>query len=302
MPDQSTAFLSTSEGAAPATLGAALSAMTRAFARAGLDTPGLDARRLAMFALGLDAACLLRDPERQLSRHDIRRLAEVMARRLAREPVSRIEGWRSFHGLALEIDGATLDPRPDTETLVEATLDLLAGMQSPTILDIGTGSGAILVALLTELPRATGVGIDIDEAALRVAARNAARHKVHDRARFLRSNWLDQVDDRFDVVVSNPPYIPSSELADLEPEVLRHDPVGALDGGPDGYMAYRAIASRAARVLKPNGWIAVEVGAGQAETVADMLAAVLSGPHRVERRIWRDVGRINRCVAVRTRV
>lgn len=288
--------------AAPATLGAALSAMTRSFAAAGLDTPALDARRLTSSALALDPVQLLRDPERPLSAWDHRRLAVVTARRLAREPVSRIEGKRSFRGLELEIDQATLDPRPDTETLVDAVFDLLAGRSGARILDLGTGSGAIIVALLNGLPEATGVGTDIEEAALHVATRNASRHGLLDRARFQRSDWLDQIGDRFDVVVANPPYIASSELRALEPEVALYDPVTALDGGPDGLTAYRAIALRIAEVLEPNGWIVVEVGAGQCEAVSRILTAALTGAGSIERRTWHDRGGISRCVAIRARV
>lgn len=302
MPDQMMATTSTRDAAgAESTLGAAVSTMTRTFADARLETPALDARRLTVSTLNLDPVLLLRDPERALSAEDVTRLAEVTARRLAREPVSRIEGKRWFRGLHLDIDPTTLDPRPDTETLVEAVLDLVRGQAAPEILDLGTGSGAVIVALLDRLPGATGVGADIDEAALRIAARNAARHGLLERARFQRSDWLDQINGQFDVVVSNPPYITSSELAALEPEVARFDPALALDGGPDGLTAYRAIARRIAKLLKPKGWVVVEVGAGQCEAVSGILAGAFADAASIELRTWRDLGGVGRCVAIRAR-
>jgi release factor glutamine methyltransferase len=301
MPDPSATISRIGQGGDAATLGAAVAAMVRAFAEAGLDTPALDARRLATLALGLEPVSLLREPERPLSGHDRVRLAEVTARRLAREPVSRIEGRRAFHGLDLEIGPATLDPRPETETLVGAVLDLAKERTAPRILDLGTGSGAILLALLHHLPEAIGLGVDISEGALRVAARNAARHGLAGRAAFRRSSWLDEVAGRFDVVVSNPPYIPAREVAALDPEVVRFDPVAALDGGPDGLAAYRAIAGRVADVLKPDAWVAVEVGAGQSEPVARILGDAFPKETPVDCRIWSDLAGIARCVAVRAR-
>jgi release factor glutamine methyltransferase len=275
--------------------------MTRAFADAGLDTPALDARRLVIFALGLEPVSLLREPERPLTEEERGRLTQVATRRLAREPVSRIEGKRMFHGLDLDIGPATLDPRPDTETLVEAALGLAREWEAPHILDLGTGSGAILLALLHRRPEATGLGTDISEDALRMAEHNAARHGLARRAKFRRASWLDGVDGQFDIVVSNPPYIPEADLAALDPEVARFDPRAALDGGPDGLAAYRAIAGSVASVLKPDGWIAVEVGAGQCEAVAQILRDAFPDEAAIDGRIWPDLGGIARCVAVRAR-
>lgn len=302
MPDPATGVVQTASVEDAPTLGAAVVAMTRAFTDAQLDTPALDARRLVLFALGLEPVVLLREPERVLSSEERSRLAKFAARRLQREPVSRIEGWRAFHGLELEIGPATLDPRPDTETLVDAAIELVQDCPAPRILDLGTGSGAILLALLHRLPKATGVGTDISEDALSVAERNAARHALADRAAFRRSNWLAAVDGRFDLVVSNPPYIPQCDLSLLEPEVGRFDPPAALDGGADGLDAYRAIAGSVANVLNSGAWVAVEVGAGQAETVAQILRDDLASDHACQCRIWHDLGGIARCVAVRARV
>lgn len=288
------------------TLGRAVALMTRALAEAGLDTPALDARRLVAWALGLEPVALLREPERPLSEADRKRLAAVTARRLAREPVSRIEGRRGFHGLDLEIAASTLDPRPETETLVDAVLDLVRSGQAPgglapRILDLGTGSGAILIALLVALPDASGLGTDVSEDALAVAGRNAARAGVSPRATFRRSCWLADVDRGFDLVVSNPPYIPSGDIAGLEAEVSRFDPPAALDGGPDGLDAYRAIAADVVGALVPDGWVAVEIGAGQCEDVGSILSRAFAKAADVDYRIWQDLAGTPRCVAVRSR-
>ena len=283
------------------TLGTAVAALSRAFAAAGLDTPALDARRLVLFALGLEPPVLLREPERPLSELDRRRLDEVVRRRLAREPVSRIEGRRAFHDLDLEIGPATLDPRPETETLVDAAIELMAKHTAPRILDPGTGSGAILLALLDRLPAATGIGVDISQDALDIAGRNAVRLGLASRASFHRSNWLASVEGTFDLVVSNPPYIPRGDLEALEPEVAGFDPRAALDGGSDGLAAYRALAADLIRVLRCGAWVVVEVGAGQSEDVARILRAAVHGTAHMESRVWHDLGGIARCVAVRSR-
>ena len=285
-----------------ANLGEALAAMMRAFATAGLDSPALDARRLAQHALAIDPAVLIREPERSLSAAARERLVTVTSRRLQREPVSRIEGHRAFHRLDLEIGPATLDPRPETETVVDAVLELIAagempGGSSPRILDLGTGSGAILLALLDAVPGARGTGVDISHEALQIAARNAARCGLSDRATFLRSCWYTAIAGTFDVIVSNPPYIPTADIASLDPEVVHFDPVAALDGGPDGLDAYRTIAAGAASKLAPAGWIAVEVGHGQHHDVETLFAAAtLTVP-----RVWPDLAGTPRCVAARAR-
>ncbi len=289
-----------------ADLGSAVATMTRLFREAGLDTPGLDARRLAGVALGLDAAVLMREPDRRLDAAANGRLARVTARRLAREPVSRIAGFRAFHGLDFELGAATLDPRPDTEVLVDGVLALVRqglapGGQSPHILDLGTGSGAILVALLASLPAATGVGVDISGAAIAVARRNADRLGAGSRASFQQSSWYGAVCGPFDIVVSNPPYIPRSQIASLEPEVSRHDPLGALDGGDDGLDGYRSIIAGVGAVLAPGGWLALEIGMGQAEPLHDLLSAGMNGWQLDGCQWWTDLSGTTRCVAARAR-
>lgn len=293
----------------PETLRDAVRRLAAAFREAGLETPDLDARRLVLDTLSLDGAALLREPDRHLDTDEQQKIAAVQARRLDREPVSRILGMRAFHGLDLEISPATLDPRPDTETLVDGVLRLVAdgrvpGGDAPRILDVGTGSGAILIALLHRLPKATGLGTDISDEALAVAGRNAARHGLAERARFRQTSWLDNIDGPFDVIVSNPPYIPTNDLAELEPEVARFDPRTALDGGTDGLEAYRAIASDLKRLLAPGGWVAVEVGIGQSKDVVSILANGLGyGPEcsETDAQVWFDLGGIARCVACEAR-
>ena len=281
---------------------AAQAALTRVLTDAGIDGAARDARLLVSAALGVSAGDLIKEPERRLGGQETARLAEFARRRAAREPVSRIVGTRGFFGRDFRITPATLDPRPCTETVVEAALDIArreGWRERPIrILDVGTGSGVLLVTLLAELPLATGLGTDISDAALDVARENAARHGVADRAIFLNRRTLDGIEGRFDMVISNPPYIPTGDIATLEPEVRDWDPQGALDGGADGLSVYRALAAGLLRVV-PEGWMAVEVGAGQAEAVAGLLRQA-AGDALAEVRMWTDLGQHPRCVAVRT--
>jgi release factor glutamine methyltransferase len=284
------------------TVAAALAAATRAFAAAGLDTPGLDARRLAAWALAFDDVALLRAPEHPLGPSGCARFADAVRRRLAREPVSRILGEREFHGLRLALGPDTLDPRPDTETLVDGVLAAvragrIAAAPRVRILDLGTGTGAILLALLARLPEASGLGVDISAQALAVAAANAARAGLADRAMFICSDWLEAVTGRFDIVVANPPYIATGDLAGLDPEVRLFDPARALDGGTDGLAPYRTIAASLPRVLASGGIVAMEVGDGQADAVAGILRDGLA-PQGFRSEYWRDLSDIARCVAL----
>ena len=252
-------------------LSRALETLTQALRAAGIDTPQLDARVLAGHALGIGRARLVADGERVLDAREIDALDALAARRIAHEPVARIVGAREFWSLSLAVSPAVLVPRPDTETVVELALDAVTasgGRQRPLrLLDIGTGSGALLLALLTELPAATGVGTDISEAALAVARDNAARLALDARCTFVACDIAQAVDGPFDLVVSNPPYIASAEIATLAPEVRDHDPRLALDGGPDGLAAYRAIAADAGRLLATGGMLVVELGAGQEDAI-----------------------------------
>ena len=231
------------------------------FRAAGNDTPDLDARRLLTGILGIEAAALLRDPDATLGPYAAA-VDRAAGRRQQREPVSRILGVRAFYGRDFLISPATLDPRPETETIIEAAFDVLGpDMRSRPLrlLDVGTGSGCILLTLLAELPDATGLGTDISAAALDMAGRNADRLGLTGRARFAEVRSVDGIREPVDLIVSNPPYIPTGAIESLEPEVRDHDPRSALDGGPDGLAIYRELGQNC-RGLVSGGWIVVEVG------------------------------------------
>jgi release factor glutamine methyltransferase len=248
-------------------------ALGMAFRSAGLDTPDLDARILVGHALALDHAGIVAAAARPLVENEASQIAAVAARRIAGEPVARIVGTREFWGLPLAVTPAVLVPRPETETVVELTLSLVGEHRTRQlrIADLGTGSGAILLALLFELPNAVGVGTDVSASALDVARANAERLGLVDRARFLVSNYGTGLAGSFDLVVSNPPYIATPEIATLSRDVREHDPRCALDGGADGLDAYRAIAADARRLIGA-GHLVVEIGAGQQGDVERLFA------------------------------
>ena len=255
-------------GQAEATLAAALRAAVDSLAAAGVAGAARDARILASEATGLGREEMLRDPGARLPRETVRRLEALVARRRRGEPVSRIVGRREFWGLEFMVTPAVLDPRPDSEALVEAVLDRRKTLaRAPRIFDVGTGSGCLLLALLHELPAATGVGIDISPAACAVAAANAARLGLAGRAAFVAGNCTEPLAGRFDIVVSNPPYIPSAQISDLAPEVRAHDPAVSLDGGPDGLDGFRGLAGSIGGALGPGGLVAIEIGASQLHPV-----------------------------------
>ena len=266
-----------SEPAPPApvpTRAGALAAAVRRLSEAGVADPRLDARLLLQAAAGIGRTALLLEPDRILDGDAAARFEAMVTRRAAREPVHRILGEREFWGLPFRLSPATLEPRPDTETVVAAALDLAADRQRAwRILDLGTGSGCILLALLSERPAAFGVGVDRSAEAAATARANAVRLGLDDRAAFLVADWDDGLAGRFDLVVSNPPYIPSGDVAGLEPEVRNHDPATALAAGPDGLSAYRALADRLPGLLAPGGVAVLELGAGQAVAVSDLMSA-----------------------------
>jgi release factor glutamine methyltransferase len=256
-------------------------AIADSFRRAGLDSAELDARVLTGQALGLDHTGLMIESGRELGRHELEALGAVAARRLAREPVARIVGSKEFWGLPFRIGQATLVPRPETETVVEAALAAIdaGGPRSRAlrIADLGTGSGALLLALLTELPNATGAGTDLSFEALTTAQANADRLQLRSRAEFVACDFAAALSGPFDLIVSNPPYIPSGDIGGLAPEV-RSDPWRALDGGPDGLDAYRVIAHQAAGLLTRQGHLVVELGIGQEQAVAALFRAAQLKP------------------------
>jgi release factor glutamine methyltransferase len=236
------------------------------------DTPELDARVLLKEALGLSDLDLVTAADRDVSPEAAAALAGMVARRMAGEPVARIIGHREFWGLRFELGPDTLVPRPDTETLVEAVVEVCGRAGPRRVLDLGTGTGCLLIAVLSEFPGASGVGVDLSEGALAVARGNAGRLGVGGRAEFVRSDWGAAVEGCFDLVLSNPPYIEHEDIAGLDAEVRLHDPALALDGGADGLDAYRAVARDGARLLTRDGVMIAELGAGQEADVAAIMA------------------------------
>jgi release factor glutamine methyltransferase len=260
-----------SGGAAEETVGALLCAAGATLRAAGIETPRLDARRLLAHALGSTPEALLREPRAPVPAAQAARFRELLARRAARAPLALLIGRAGFWTLDLEVSAETLIPRADSEALVEAVL--AAGRAPRSVLDLGAGTGALLLAVLQEFPEAWGVGVDLRPGAAALAARNAARHGLSARASFLAGDWAAALAARFDLVLSNPPYIPSGEIAGLMPEVAAHEPASALDGGPDGLAAYRALCAALPGLLAPGGLAVLELGAGQAGAVAGLAEA-----------------------------
>jgi len=269
----------------PASVGDTLRSATQWLRASGSRSPRLDAELLLATALGVDRAELFRAPERVLTRIEERRFDGYLVRRQAREPVAYIRGRRAFRAIELEVTPAVLIPRPETETLVDVALEALAavpagleaapGRYEPLALDVGTGSGCIALALAAENPFVRLVAIDVSEAAVEVARRNAARLGLGGRVDVRRGDLLDDLlpQERFDLIVSNPPYVPEAEYRTLEPNVRDYEPRLALHGGKDGLDAYRRLIPAAAGRLRPGGVLAVEVGAGQAAAGRALLAA-----------------------------
>jgi release factor glutamine methyltransferase len=276
----------------------ALARVAAALTESGVETREAqdDARALLRAAARLSRLDLALSPETSLTTNEAERLWNYAARRAAREPVSRILGARGFWTLDLTVAPDVLDPRADTETLVETALDLIGDHNAPlAVLDLGAGSGAILCALLSELPQATGVAVDLSAAACAATRENLARCGLSQRAQVLRGRWGTPLASRFDVIVSNPPYVRAGDIATLDPEVRLHDPLLALDGGADGLDCYREIVGDLRRLLAPGGLVAFEVGFDQAGSVAALLQAEnleIAG-------IARDAGGRDRVVAAR---
>jgi release factor glutamine methyltransferase len=267
--------------ARPATIAETRRAVAARFRAAKLDSPDLDSRILIGHALGLDHAALAAAGLRNLAAHEEKAIGALVDRRLAGEPVARIIGRKEFWSLPLGVNAATLVPRPETETVVEAALAAIdaRGLRSRPlrIADLGTGTGAIVLALLSELPNAFGVGTDISIQAL-AAARANARDLALTRASFVVCDMAAALRGPFDLIVSNPPYIPSADIAALDVEVRNFDPHQALDGGADGLDYYRALAAAAPALLTPGGALVVEFGIRQAEPVAALFAAAGLAP------------------------
>lgn len=264
----------------------------RALGEAGIEDARAEARLLLAHVLGLPREALLRDSRQAIERGAAQRFEALIARRARREPIAYLTGFREFWSLGFEVAPATLVPRPESETLVEAALDQLRPRDDAyRVLDLGTGTGCLLLALLSELPAATGVGVDLSDQALDIARRNACRLGFADRATFVRGSWGAGLDERFDLIVTNPPYVAEAEAGALPPDVAAYEPAGALFGGPDGLESYRALAPDLARLLAPGGLAVVELGAGAAAAVA----TILSGVGLAERERRPDLAGIERC-------
>jgi release factor glutamine methyltransferase len=248
------------------------SALGQAFETAGIRTPLIDAGRLILAALNSTGGA---ESSRPITSLEASRIAEMAHRRIAREPVSRILGRRKFYGREFDVTPATLDPRRDTEALIRSALaivDAEGWRDAPIqILDLGVGSGAILVTLLAELPQAAGLGVDLSAEALETAQANVCKLGVADRTRLQQADWLDGVSGSFQIVTTNPPYLSDEEIAQLAPEAGAYDPRLALDGGHDGMKAYQTIIPALKNVLSAGGWCIFEVGPGQAAAVEKIL-------------------------------
>lgn len=241
----------------------------RAFRDAQIPTPDLDARILTTETLGVTTAQLIANPSRRVEAAAVARLYERAAMRVAGRSIGRIIGKRAFWSLELAIGPWSLEPRPETETVVELALALTPAEEPITIADLGVGSGAILLSILSERPQAHGIGLDIAVGALDEARRNAERHRLAHRAHFAAGDFAAPLARAFDLVVSNPPYVASGAIDGLEPVVRDHDPRLALDGGPDGLAAYRSVFAQARQVLKPRAPLIVEIAPAAYDAVVD---------------------------------
>jgi release factor glutamine methyltransferase len=245
------------------------------------DNPRLEARLLLAHVLGLSQNALIRDPLRPI---DTIGFETMLARRTTHEPLALIVGHREFWSMDFQVSPATLIPRPDSETLIEAAVEVFAGRTPPAkILDLGTGTGCLLLALLKEFPSAFGIGLDLTPEAAALARSNATRLGLMDRSAFIAGDWTNPLSGAFDLIVSNPPYIPGADIPSLMPEVARYEPRRALDGGADGYDAYRTILPKLMHHLRPEGTAVLELGLGQASYVEELAREVgLDGSLRLD--------------------
>lgn len=292
----SVALIEERTGAAD-TIATALREAASRLAAAGIDEPRREARVLLAAALQADSTAILGYPERELAADEAARIADLVGRRVAREPAARLLGRREFWSLDFKLSPETLVPRPDSETLVEAALAAIPDRTAPLrLLDFGTGTGCLLLALLSELPAATGIGVDIAAGAAAAACENAAALGLGDRAAFFVGKWGDAISSGgFDVIIANPPYIRSDAIAGLAPEVARHEPRRALDGGADGLVEYRLLAPDIRRLLSTAGVALLEVGAGQAGSVATTAKRAGLEVHDIRR----DLSGVERCLLLR---
>lgn len=282
----------------PETLSGTILSVRRRLERAGIKSAALDARLIVQHAARLTHEEVIAFSHEMLGLRQRSRIARLAARREAREPVSRLIGEREFYGRRFHLSRQTLDPRPETEILVETALALLR-MQAwdgsgLLIADIGTGTGAIAISLIAELPGARAVASEVSQAALNTAKKNSLRHKVADRIEFVHSSWFRNIAGVFDLIVSNPPYLRTGEISSLSPEVRQHDPGRALDGGPDGLDAYREIAKAVEGHLRTGGHLCLEIGQGQEKEVSQIMAGAGLNPACKIRHVTPDFAGISR--------
>lgn len=260
---------------------------------AQVDTPSLDSRILLEYVTGKSRETITGYPEMELSETEYKNFLALIERRANREPVSHLIGKREFFGLEFKVTRDTLDPRPDSETLIEQALKLFPDRQSPLrILDLGTGTGCLLLTLLSQFPQATGVGVDIHPPALAVAKENCINLGLEKRTRFVLECWAQGIDEQFDLIITNPPYIKKADLPLLQPEVFLHEPHIALEAGEDGLACYRAIAPTIAPLLKDEGFVILEFGYGQ----ENPLSALLTEHHLETIAYGSDLASIIRCI------
>lgn len=279
------------------TVGEMLASVAARLAAAGIENGRLEARLLVGDATGLPVETMIAEPEAAVDDPGVvARVERLTKRRLTREPMSQILGRREFWSLSFKVTPDVLTPRPDSETLVEAVLSIVPDRSARlSLLDLGVGSGCLLLSLLHALPNARGLGVDRSERALAVARENAEALGLAGRAEMRAGNWGAELTDQYDIVVSNPPYIPSDDIEGLAPEVSEHEPWLALNGGADGLDAYRTLAGELPYLVREGGWTALEVGQGQAPVVARLVRA--SG-FRIER-VAADLGGIERVILAR---
>ena len=275
------------------TRGSLVNEAAMALVAAGFTDARRQARRVVSAALAITQSDVFCHPDQGITEQQATRVRRFLSRMVAGEPLSRIIAKREFWGLEFILSADTLDPRPETETLVEAVLRRTADRHAQLyLLDLGTGTGCILLALLNELRAAHGVGVDIAEGAARTASLNALSLGLSDRACFVVGNWADAVSSRFDVILANPPYVKTPAIARLPREVADHDPVRALDGGEDGLQSYREIIGTASSLLSRDGIMVIEIVAGQADAVAALIKTSGLTVEAVEK----DLAGIDRCV------
>lgn len=264
--------------------------------RAHIETASLDARLLLEHALGLSREQLLLAIDQPVEEWQESHYRELITKRVDRQPVAQLIGKREFWGMVFEVSCNTLDPRADSETLVQGVLKEHARRDRPVrILDLGTGTGCLLLSLLSELPSATGIGADICDKALAIAKNNAQALDIQARAQFIASNWFENIDGTFDIIISNPPYIATQDIENCPPEVARHEPKLALDGGADGLDCYRAIIGALPRFLAKDGIVALEMGMGQQPALESLAAANGLHVHSVKQ----DIQGLPRCILLK---